>query len=345
MSLFIKNNKKIHHIHVPKCAGSSIHRLFLDNGWEFEPPPEMLNGQKTHLDHMPFEIRQHWLSAKNVDFEFMVVRDPLERLVSHTKMYMSHRYDLAQYPVLERECEDREALDFWRQCGCVIPTKMEQWSAYFLDLMNPPEVNLLQTPGRPTINGGQWNGTPEDTVAILNTINTHIERGEYGHAMTVLILATQWLLPSEEGLQEFTYKRQANWVEKQIKKEIELPASTDPESSHIVLWYLNSLIAAGRADYGDYFKAVGVIPCPAHLYSSPQTKVYRLEEDLADLCSDLEFHGVGDNLSLENYHLNQAKLSLKKDFTANEHSEFIEKFMFLYKKDYELFGYDLPEWV
>ena len=88
MPLFKKDNKTILFIHIPKCAGTTIERAFEDAGWDIEFLVEP--ARRGHTDWIPCNP-QHWHYAdllKNIynkydiDYEFTVVRNPFQRLIS-----------------------------------------------------------------------------------------------------------------------------------------------------------------------------------------------------------------------------------------------------------------------
>lgn len=88
MPLFKKDNKTVLFIHIPKCAGTSIERAFEDAGWDIEFLVEP--ARKGHTDWKPCNP-QHWHyemllenihNKYDIDYEFTVVRNPFQRLVS-----------------------------------------------------------------------------------------------------------------------------------------------------------------------------------------------------------------------------------------------------------------------
>ena len=83
--LYEKDGRIIHHIHIPKCGGTSIRALLRENGWnitENRIPPQLQNEvcgfDKTHHAH-----RNVWMSwGANPEFQFATVRNPYSKFDS-----------------------------------------------------------------------------------------------------------------------------------------------------------------------------------------------------------------------------------------------------------------------
>jgi len=102
MPLFSKDNKTILFIHIPKCAGTTIERAFEDAGWDIEFLVEP--ARKGHRDWSPCNP-QHWHyndllknihSKYDIDYEFTVVRNPFQRLLSELHWRGTATSDLTQ---------------------------------------------------------------------------------------------------------------------------------------------------------------------------------------------------------------------------------------------------------
>lgn len=83
MPIFIKNNKKILYIHIPKTGGSSIEQIFKDNGWAFSlinptAHPEF----KVPPQHLTIEELTIIEDITSFDYIFATVRNPLDRINS-----------------------------------------------------------------------------------------------------------------------------------------------------------------------------------------------------------------------------------------------------------------------
>jgi len=89
MPIYIKNNIKIYHAHIPKCAGTSIENFFINKNFEyafldkkfFAKNQEIL-WSKSSPQHLLAHNFIDLFSSLNFDFKFSVVRNPIDRFVS-----------------------------------------------------------------------------------------------------------------------------------------------------------------------------------------------------------------------------------------------------------------------
>ena len=86
MPVFTKGNQKVLFIHVPKTAGSSVNKLFMNNGYErsyysesSKEPHRGLCGPQ-HMDSMLLE--DEFQDFSEFDYIFSVFRDPIDRHLS-----------------------------------------------------------------------------------------------------------------------------------------------------------------------------------------------------------------------------------------------------------------------
>ena len=85
MTLFIKDKQSILFLHVPKCGGSSIDRLFKDNGYTATlelrglPPQDCLVASPQHLTSQNLKSIVNMKELNNI---FTLVRNPYERIIS-----------------------------------------------------------------------------------------------------------------------------------------------------------------------------------------------------------------------------------------------------------------------
>ena len=85
MTLFIKERRSILFLHVPKCGGSSIEKLFKDNGYSSTlelrglPPQDCLVASPQHLTS---ENLKSMVNMERLDNTFILVRNPYKRIVS-----------------------------------------------------------------------------------------------------------------------------------------------------------------------------------------------------------------------------------------------------------------------
>lgn len=76
MTIFDKDNKKVVFLHIPKTGGSSITKLFEENGWS----QQCIQGGHQHktLD----QISVDWSCVETI---FTVIRNPIDRVLSEIR--------------------------------------------------------------------------------------------------------------------------------------------------------------------------------------------------------------------------------------------------------------------
>ena len=85
MTLFIKNSRSILFLHVPKCGGSSIDRLFKDDGYfstlEMRglPPQDCLIASP---QHQTCKNLKSMINMESLEDIFIVTRNPYKRIIS-----------------------------------------------------------------------------------------------------------------------------------------------------------------------------------------------------------------------------------------------------------------------
>jgi len=100
MNFYKRNNRIIHHVHIPKCAGTTIHTMLTREGWEFilpEGSPVKPGGSKKLIkrNHFSAKIWKKWNVFSETEFEFALVRNPIDRILSQAKQELVHEHDLA----------------------------------------------------------------------------------------------------------------------------------------------------------------------------------------------------------------------------------------------------------
>lgn len=85
MPVFTKDNQKILYVHVPKTAGSSVLKLFEENGYEVSyfddgsiRPYKGLCGSQ----HIHAELIKQEFNLSDFSYIFSIYRDPVDRLIS-----------------------------------------------------------------------------------------------------------------------------------------------------------------------------------------------------------------------------------------------------------------------
>ena len=92
MPFYKRDNRLIHHIHIPKCGGRSIKKMLVDSGWKEIPHevPKHLRDQienetnSVTTDHEHEVIWRYW--NQSPEYRFAVVRNPYSKFNSKVKM-------------------------------------------------------------------------------------------------------------------------------------------------------------------------------------------------------------------------------------------------------------------
>ena len=92
MPIFTKNNIYILYVHIPKTGGSSVERLFNKNQWQLfyidegKKPGQLNKITRCSPQHMHLEMLQTVFDLEKIDYMFMTVRHPVDRLISEYRM-------------------------------------------------------------------------------------------------------------------------------------------------------------------------------------------------------------------------------------------------------------------
>lgn len=121
MPVFYKDNKRVLFVHVPKCGGSYIEHLFLNNGFSLEyidggKPGNLNYIRKCSPQHMHSEMLNTIFELSKFDFIFTVVREPVQRIISEAHMRLkeskdSHQLDTWVRDIFSKYTEDNFILD------------------------------------------------------------------------------------------------------------------------------------------------------------------------------------------------------------------------------------------
>ena len=85
MPVFTKGNQRVLFVHVPKTAGSSVNKLFVNNGYERSYYSESSKEPYKGLcgpQHMDAELLNGEFDLSEFDYIFSVYRDPIDRHLS-----------------------------------------------------------------------------------------------------------------------------------------------------------------------------------------------------------------------------------------------------------------------
>lgn len=104
MTIFTKGDISVLFIHIPKTAGTSVERCFLDNGYEMafrlggphgkRPPEERRHGAPPQ--HMHAALLEERLGTRDFAAIFCLVRHPLRRFESEYRFRRVSNHPLAQ---------------------------------------------------------------------------------------------------------------------------------------------------------------------------------------------------------------------------------------------------------
>ncbi len=91
MPLFVREDRAVLYLHVPKTGGTAIEAFFLNNGFRAEffdtgGPQSFNKYRRCAPQHMDARQIQALLRPGKIDYVFMTVRNPLSRVVSEYKM-------------------------------------------------------------------------------------------------------------------------------------------------------------------------------------------------------------------------------------------------------------------
>jgi len=108
MPVFYKGNKKVLFVHIPKCGGSYIEHLFLNNGFSLEyidggKPGNLNYIRKCSPQHMHADMLDTIFELSKFDFIFTIVRDPIQRVISEAHMRLKENKNSNQIDIWIRD--------------------------------------------------------------------------------------------------------------------------------------------------------------------------------------------------------------------------------------------------
>ena len=108
MPVFTKDDRKVLFIHVPKTAGSSINKLFVNNGYERSYYSESSREPHKGLcgpQHMDAKLLEDEFDLSEFDYIFSVFRDPIDRHLSE--------FTWAPWGLCGRDIYTQDLFDAW----------------------------------------------------------------------------------------------------------------------------------------------------------------------------------------------------------------------------------------
>lgn len=108
MPVFTKDNQRVLFIHVPKTAGSSVNKLFMNNGYERSYYSESSREPHKGLcgpQHMDADLLVEELDLSSFDYIFSIFRDPIDRHLSE--------FTWAPWGLCGQDLYTEDAFDDW----------------------------------------------------------------------------------------------------------------------------------------------------------------------------------------------------------------------------------------
>lgn len=137
MPIYVKNDKRILHVHIPKCGGTSITMLAIQQGFavekfmtNFPGFPDYLRPDGTIcLQHATSHVYRHWDYTES----FTVVREPVDRMQS----------ELAQWGISPADAHDWIAARFLMHKTLTTGSTIDDLEA--MQMIGWPAVNGMHT--------------------------------------------------------------------------------------------------------------------------------------------------------------------------------------------------------
>lgn len=109
MPLIYKDGVSIFFFHIPKCAGTSVEKIFVKNNYSMDlhNPSHAYKPLSKHFkcspQHYHYDMVKSIVDISSFDYCFSITRDPVERIISEYKMRSKHHASPPSFAVwLER---------------------------------------------------------------------------------------------------------------------------------------------------------------------------------------------------------------------------------------------------
>lgn len=91
MPIFVRNERRIAFIHIPKAAGTSIERHFEDSGWKMDFYEPCKTPWDPALHHLTYDDLRELIEDLDEIPSFCIVRNPFKRMVSEWRWQRTTR--------------------------------------------------------------------------------------------------------------------------------------------------------------------------------------------------------------------------------------------------------------
>jgi hypothetical protein len=241
MPIYKRGAQKIHFIHIPKTGGMTIRDMLERSGWhnlyDKQKGDLFLADNKPYHGHMPYSYWKDWDAAKDCDFEFAIVRNPITRMSSLVEMHLRSFF-------LEKMSH------VWAQAN--LPGNESSWE---------PTALLFQELG---LLGESWTNDQVISLVLNVVIPEDPEIAQQVASDNNVTMEEHRQVSRKNGLY-LTALMAAKEVEKHTGKSINNVSWID-----LLAMYLDLVDV-------DNFERHGVAPCPMYMYLSPETHIYKFE--------------------------------------------------------------------
>tara|TARA_Y100000310_G_scaffold284271_1_gene306948 strand:- start:6 stop:875 length:870 start_codon:yes stop_codon:yes gene_type:complete len=171
----------------------------------------------------------------------------------------------------------------------------------------------------------------EDFISFFEKIGFHDIRDMPDHLVLDKIdriFSSRWNSANTVAKINYGYV----WLEENLDKDLEDSSWPELIDLHLTDW---------TREVGEDFETVAAVPCPLNLYTSQNTRVYRLESDIKKMISDLKdlgFIHLLDDMPNKNKEVHRFTPGLFSSW--DDFPDIKKRFFNLYDRDFEIFNYD-----
>ncbi|WP_349829307.1 sulfotransferase family 2 domain-containing protein [Brevibacterium litoralis] len=107
MPVFLKHGKSVLFVHIPKAGGTSVERMFQNDGWEMQLHNARPMYRRCSPQHMHGEILAERVNLAYFDAIFGIVREPIARFRSEYAMRVELTDNTISAKVVERWADNK----------------------------------------------------------------------------------------------------------------------------------------------------------------------------------------------------------------------------------------------